>query len=76
MTSYATTIDHAEPSNENVQASGRNSMLKRATNLLVGTWWGPYAGVLFFAALSALLLVLFVVPHAAELLRVLRAAGG
>ena len=39
-------------------------------------WWGPYLGVAALAAVAALLVVLFVIANAAEVVRTLRPAGG
>jgi hypothetical protein len=41
-----------------------------------GPWWGPYLGVLLFAALAGLLVLVILLVHAEELLRVLRASLG
>ena len=41
-----------------------------------GPWWGPYLGVLLFAALAGLLILLILLANAEELLRVLRASFG
>jgi hypothetical protein len=41
-----------------------------------GPWWGPYLGVLLCAAAAGLLVLLFVLLNAAEIIQVLRGAGG
>jgi hypothetical protein len=41
-----------------------------------GPWWGPYLGVLLFAAAAGVLVLLILLANAEELLRVLRASSG
>jgi hypothetical protein len=50
-------------------------MLKRSWFRPDGPWWGPYLGVLACAAVAGLLVLLFVVINAPEVIRVLRAGG-
>ena len=40
------------------------------------SWWRPYLGVVSLALATGLLLLLFILANAAEILKTLRTAGG